>query len=166
MTATTLLPTSGLQVNSNDLRDGYIVEYSGPNLPQDGDFYVDNGGDLRWVANDSLVRGGAAWVLLRIQKREHRTDFVLRPWYKQWFALLQRVAQGAGGPSAVTPENYQKTTADCLVLLDADGDFTDGDKRRFSSDFITVETLIVAELGKPHPDYGPLIMLSKQHWIQ
>jgi hypothetical protein len=156
MTPTTLAPTSGLQPNSNDLRDGYLVEYSGTDLPQDGDFYVDNGGDLRWSANDSLVRGGAAWVLLRIEKRERRTDFTLRPWYKQWSALLQKVAQGAGGPSAVTPESYQKTTADCLVLLDADGDFTDGDKRRFSSDFITAEVAIVAELGKPHPDYAAI----------
>lgn len=156
MTPTTLAPTSGLQPNPNDLRDGYLIEYSGPDLPQDGDFYVDNGGDLRWSANDSLVRGGAVWVVLRIEKRERRTDFPLRPWYKQWSALLQKVAQGAGGPSAVTPELYQKTTADCLVLLDADQDFTDGDKRRFSSDFITAEVAIVTELGKPHPDYATI----------
>jgi hypothetical protein len=154
MTGTTLTPTSGLQLNPFDLRDGYLVEYSGPNLPQDGDFYVDNGGDLRWSANDSLVRGGASWVVLRIQKREHRTDFVLRPWYKQWYALLEQVAQGeGGGPLPVTAQTFQKTTADCLVLLQADADFTDGDKRRFFSDYTSVEASIVTELNKTTPNY-------------
>ncbi|MGA8429279.1 MAG: hypothetical protein WB729_05630 [Candidatus Sulfotelmatobacter sp.] len=156
MTATTLTPTSGLQLNSNDLRDSYLVEYSGPDLPKDRDLYVDDGGDLRWSANDSLVRGGSAWVVLRIQKREHRTDFVIRPWYKQWYALLEQVAQGAGGPSAVTVATFQKTTGDCLVLLEADGDFSDGDKRRFVSDYTSVEASIVTELSKPTPNYAAI----------
>jgi hypothetical protein len=90
MAPTTLTPVSGAMTNKNDLRDGYLVEYSGPANPQDGDMYVDNGGDLRWVKDDSYVRGGAAWVVLRVQKRQHRTDFVLRPWYKQWYASLSK----------------------------------------------------------------------------
>jgi hypothetical protein len=152
MTPTTLTPTSGLQLNSNDLRDSYLVEYSGPANPQDRDFYLDSGGDLRWSKDDTYVRG-AAWVVLRIQKREHRTDYVLRAWYKQWYALLEQVAQGAGGGTSVTVAAYQKTTSDCIALLEADGDFTDGDKHRFISDYTTVEASIAAELGKPTPNY-------------
>ena len=36
MTPTTLVPYNGIQENRNDLRDSYLVEYSGNDLPQDG----------------------------------------------------------------------------------------------------------------------------------
>lgn len=159
MTPTSFTPR-GMTDNTRDLRDAYLVEYSGPDSVKDGDFYVDSGGELYWSngpQKDQPVRGdGTVWVVLRIQKREHRTDYYNRQWYKNWTGLLNNVIQAGAGVGTVNASTFQKTTSDCIALLNNDSDLTSGDRNRYVQSFTDTATAIVAELNKPTPNYAAI----------
>jgi len=155
MTPTTLTPRSFVD-NAKDLRDGYLVEYSGPDNPKDGDFYVNSGGELLWSGGankDQPVRNGAVWVVLRIQRRESRTDYYNRQWYKSWNALLNKVLSNAAGLATVTAKDFTDTTSGCIAIINNDNDLTQGDRRKYIKNFTDTSTIIVGELGKPAPNY-------------
>jgi hypothetical protein len=147
-TATALHPAAALP-DRFELRDGYLLQYSGNDSPRDGDLYVDSG-DVRWT-NGTLLRGGATWVLFRIEKYSRRTDFPTRSWYQSWESLLQQTEGGSVGADAFK-SRYQQV----ITLLQNDPDFTAGDKNQYVQSFTTVRDAILTELGKPSPDYAAI----------
>jgi hypothetical protein len=69
------LVSDNSSANRFTLLDGYVLVYQGndPSLT-DGGVYVDSG-EVKKVSDSSPLRGGATWVLFKISKGKHRTDY-------------------------------------------------------------------------------------------
>lgn len=147
--ATNLHPMSPLRTDRFDLKDGYLVQYSGPDNPLDRDFYVD-GGEVRWT-NNTLVRNGATWVLFKIQKFPRRNDFPTKTWYQNWQNLLDNTLA-----MNMTADAFKTQYQQVITLLQNDPDFTFGDKRQYVRTFADIETSIVTALNKQPPDYASI----------
>jgi hypothetical protein len=143
-----LHPISNVHPDRFDLRDGYLVLYSGNDNPADGDVYVDRG-ELRWTKDDSLVRNGAVWVLMKIERHTKRTDYPTRNWYVSWTNLLNDVRSR----KQIDSKTYKSRNQDCVTLLTADQDYTFGDKRAYIDAFNSVQDAIIGELDKTSPSY-------------
>jgi len=151
-----LNPMSPLRPSTFDLRDGYFVQYSGPDQVADRGIYVDDSHDLRWL-NDTLVRGSATWILYRIQKYPRRTDYPRRTWYSSFETALNDASIGViDGPTLKT--RFQQS----VVLLQNDADFTLGDKKQYISEFNKALNAVLAELNKPAPDLSGVKDAIKQ----
>jgi hypothetical protein len=143
---TTLHPASDVHRDKFDLQDGYLVQYSGPDSPADyKDLYVDSG-DLRW-SNGSYLRGGATWILYKVQKFTRRTDYPSRPWYEDWAKSLADAAAGSIDASTLTAA-FQRD----VILLLSDEDFTVVDRQQYVADFKKDRDAALAELGSHQQD--------------
>jgi hypothetical protein len=145
-TPTTLHPASSIHPDKFDLQDGYFVQYSGTDNPLDyTDLYVDSS-DLRW-SNDSYLRGGSTWILYKVQKYTRRTDFPIRPWYKDWAKALGDASAGSIDANALKAA-FQRD----VILLQSDDDFTIADKKQYVADFTKDRDAALAALGGHHLD--------------
>ena len=144
-TPTMLHPASNVHADKFDLQDGYFVQYSGPDNPLDyTDLYVDSS-DLRW-SNDSYLRGGSTWILYKVQKYTRRTDFPIRPWYKDWAKAIGDASAGSIDANALKAA-FQRD----VILLESDDDFTIADKRQYVADFTRKDRdAVLAALGGHH----------------
>lgn len=138
-----------------DLKDEYVVLYSGNDMPRDSSVYIDNADNLRWVRNGSLVTGGSTWIVFRVQKRLHRRDYPGRPWYEDWEALVLQVETRSVGARTVNSRIAKENT-----LLDADQDYTQGDKRYYTGVFEKSKSEMIKYLGNSKEsasDYGKAV---------
>jgi hypothetical protein len=88
------------------------------------------------------VAEGSTWIVFRIQKRPHRLDYVLRPWYTDWEQLVRQVKTRDADAAAVK----ERITID-NTLLNADSDYTNGDKDYYSDIFLKSEDQMLKYLG-------------------
>lgn len=145
MKSMALTPQSDVAPGRFDLKDEYIVQYAGPDSPQDREIYVDGNDDLRWAKDDTLVRNRSSWILYRIQKQTHRQDYPTRPWYTQWQDLVLQAA--ARSIDVATVKNrFQQIN----VLVMNDADYTYGDKRYYVQLFNQSESDIIKSLTDPN----------------
>jgi hypothetical protein len=149
-TAATALHPAAAHPDRFDLQDGYLVQYAGPDNPADGQLYVESG-ELKWAGNDSPLRGGATWVLFKIEKYTRRNDFPTRSWFQNWEKLLQDTRTGS-----VAADAFKTRYQQVITLLQNDPDFTSGDVNHYVQVFTTVRDAILAELTKPSPDYNAI----------
>jgi hypothetical protein len=125
-----------------DLREGYLIQYSGNDNPGDGSLYVDSG-EVRWVANDTPLRNGSSWILFKIRKIERRTDYTVTNWYRAWDNLLTDCYT-----SDIESNSFKNRYQQVITLLKADNDYTSGDRDQYVKDFTTVQNAIVTALGQ------------------
>lgn len=137
---TDFVPSSGV-ANRFDLKDEFVVFYSGSDNPKDSDIYLDTTLNLRWVSNETILAGGSTWMVFRIQKRQHRTDYPQRAWYMDWAQLVREVKTRSVDESAV-----KKRIASNNILLNADKDYTNGDKDYYSAIFVKTQDAMIAYL--------------------
>jgi len=138
-----------------DLKDEYFVLYAGNQSLGDSDVYLDDSANLHLVADGSVVAAGSTWIVFRIQKREHRSDYPQRPWYSDWENLVRQVETRNIDDATVK----KRITAD-ETLLDADADYTDGDKNYYTDKFVQSEAEMLKYLDNPNAsatDYGKAI---------
>jgi hypothetical protein len=128
-----------------DLRDGYIVVYAGNKNLQDSDVYLDSSANLHLVADSSDVADGSTWIVFRIQKRPHRLDYPLRPWYTDWEQLVRQVKTRDVDSAAV-----KKRISTDNTLLNADADYTSGDKDFYSDIFLKSQEQMLQYLANPN----------------
>lgn len=140
---TDLVPT-GPVASTFDLKDEYIVFYAGPNLLQSSDVYLDSSSSLRSIKNDSVISDKSTWIVFRIQKRQHRLDYPQRPWYTDWEQLVRQVKT-----RDVDSATVQKRIGTENTLLNADADYTNGDKDYYSDIFIRSEVEMINYLSSP-----------------
>jgi hypothetical protein len=115
----TTLNASSVDGDRFQLRDTYILLYSGSSILDESKLQNDNG-DVKY--NGRALRDGA-WVLFRIEKASTRTDLAGREWHNRFETAMRELAKAAPNNEIVT-KNYDEAT----VLLFADPDFTDFDK--------------------------------------
>jgi hypothetical protein len=139
------LHPAGSQYDRYDLREGYLVQYAGPDNPHDGDLYVDSG-ELHWKSGGSVLRGGGVWILFKVRRIPRRTDFPGSNWYKTWDRLLNDTYQGIVGV-----DSFKARAQQALTLLQSDDDYTSGDRDQYVKDYSTVEDKIIVALGANPP---------------
>lgn len=122
----TLLDFQGTTLNANSastdrfqLRDIYVLLYSGNTVLDESKLQYDNG-DVKY--DGKALRDGA-WALFRIEKSATRTDIAGREWHARFETAMRELAKTAPNNDVIT-KNYEEAT----VLLYADQDFTDVDK--------------------------------------
>ena len=122
----TLLDFQGTTLNANSastdrfqLRDIYVLLYSGNTVLDESKLQYDNG-DVKYKGN--ALRDGA-WALFRIEKSATRTDLAGREWHARFETAMRELAKTNPNNDVIT-KNYEEAT----VLLYADQDFTDVDK--------------------------------------
>lgn len=140
------LHPAGQQHDRYDLREGYLVQCAGPDNPHDSELYVDSG-DLYWKSNDSLLRNDGVWILFKIRRVPRRTNYTDSTWYKNWNQLLNDCYQNGCEVSSFKSRSQQ-----ALALLQADTDYTSGDRDQYVKDCTAVEDEIIAALQKTPPD--------------
>lgn len=121
-----LLDFQGTTLNANSastdrfqLRDVYVLLYSGNSILDESKLQYDNG-DVKY--NGNALRDGA-WALFRIEKSATRTDLAGREWHARFETAMRELAKSAPNNDVII-KNYEEAT----VLLYADQDFTDVDK--------------------------------------
>jgi len=124
-----------------DLKDGFIAVYAGNDNPKDADVYIDSSDELRWN-NGTRVEDGSTWIVFRIQKRHHRSDYPLRPWFMDWQQLARQVKTRQVDADAV-----KKRIAIDNTLLNADLDYTSGDKDYYSDIFLKSQAQMLIYLN-------------------
>jgi hypothetical protein len=136
-----LVPTGPLPTRF-DLRDEYIVVYAGTTNLSDSDIYLDSTYNVHLVKDDSVVASGSTWIVFRLQKRQHRLDYPTRTWYTDWEKLVREVRnRSVDAPTVgkrITSEN---------TLLNADDDYTNGDKDYYSVIFLKSQAEMVKYLN-------------------
>jgi hypothetical protein len=125
-----------------DLKDEFIVVYAGNKTLQDADVYLDDSANLHLATDKSVVADGSTWIVFRIQKRPHRLDYPQRPWYTDWQQLVRQVKTRDVDEAAVK----KRITTD-NTLLNADADYTSGDKDFYSDIFLQSETQMIKYLS-------------------
>ncbi|HEY6306482.1 MAG TPA: hypothetical protein VI488_08520 [Candidatus Angelobacter sp.] len=136
------------QYDRYDLREGYLVQYAGPDNPHDDDLYVDSG-ELYWKTGGSALRAGGVWILFKVRRVPRRTNYTDSTWYKKWNQLLTDCYQGSCDVSSFKTRSQQ-----ALALLAADTDYTSGDRDQYVKDCTTVEEQVITSLQKTPPDYN------------
>jgi hypothetical protein len=129
-----------------DLKDEYIVVYAGNQNLQDSDVYLDTSTNLHLVKDDSVVaEDRSTWIVFRVQKRQHRLDYPQRPWYTDWELLVRQVKTRDADAAAV-----KKRISTNNTLLNADADYTNGDKDFYSDIFTKTQEEMLKYLANPN----------------
>jgi hypothetical protein len=84
-------------------------------------------------------------VLYKMQKYTRRTDYPVRPWYKDWAKALADA--GAGSIDANT---LKAAFQHNIILLESDDDFTVADRNQYVKDFTADRDTALMAMGGHH----------------
>ena len=108
----TLLDFQGTTLNANSastdrfqLRDIYVLLYSGNTVLDESKLQYDNG-DVKYKGN--ALRDGA-WALFRIEKSATRTDLAGREWHARFETAMRELAKTNPNNDVIT-KNYEEAT--------------------------------------------------------